>query len=89
MGKPHKQHINLSLTEDIIREACEIVGAGNFRYVAAGRLGIPLKTWNSWVKRGKNELEDYRSGNREELTLKAQFVTELEQAEARCHYPWL
>jgi hypothetical protein len=79
------ESLNLSLTDDILREACQIVEAGNFRYVAAQRLGVPASTWNSWLHRGKKELREYASGKRDHVTVKASFVRELDKAEARCH----
>lgn len=75
----------LSLTDAIIREACDIVREGNFRYVAAARLGILYPTWCSWIRRGKNEIEDYTKGKRKTLGLKGKLVVELEKAEAECH----
>ena len=75
----------LSLTMETIEAMADIVRDGNFRYVAAGRLGIPKDTLASWLQRGRGELADYAAGILEDLTLKAHLVTELEKAEAECH----
>lgn len=80
-----QEAVNLSLTDDLVREACRIVEAGNFRYVAAQRLGVPASTWNSWLHRGKKELREFASGKRDHVTVKATLVRELDKAEARCH----
>ena len=80
-----KESLNLSLTDDLVAKACAIVEAGNFRYVAAQRLGIPASTWNSWLHRGKKELREFAADKRDDLTVKATFVRELDKAEARCH----
>jgi hypothetical protein len=79
------ESLNLSLTDDLVREACKIVEAGNFRKVAAQRLGVPMSTWNSWLQRGKKELREFSSGKRTSVTVKASFVRELDKAEGRCH----
>lgn len=76
---------DLSLTESTLFELADIVGEGNFRHVAAGKLGIAPNTLHGWVRRGKAHLEDHRSGKRKELTLQARLVVELEKAESDCH----
>jgi hypothetical protein len=81
-----KAYVNLTLTEDILQEAVKIVRQGNFRYVAAARVGVPFNTWNGWIKRGRNELKDYANGiGDEELTIKARLILELDRVEAECH----
>ena len=79
------ESINLSLTEETVAAACAIVEAGNFRYIAAQRLGIPRNTWSSWLTRGRKELREHADGKRDKLTVKATLVLELDKAEARCH----
>ena len=81
----YNEAFNLSLTEDIVAEACRIVEAGNYRRIAAKRLGIPLNTWNSWLQKGKKEMREYAAGKRTHVTVKATLVRELDKAEARCH----
>jgi len=75
----------LTLTPKIIEEAARIVGKGNFRYVARGRLGIPQETWKSWLYRGRTEWREYTRGDREKITLKMELVKALDQAECRNH----
>jgi hypothetical protein len=82
----NRDNVNLTLTEDLIREAAAIVRKGNFRYVTANKLGIPQDTWNRWLQYGRGELRAYIHGcGPEELTLKARLVLALEKAEGECH----
>lgn len=85
--KTYSERIDLGLTDAIVEKACAIVAAGNFRYVAAQRLGVPKGTWQGWLTRGRKELAEYAEGKRErkKLTVKAKLVTELEKAEGECH----
>lgn len=83
--KTYAERIDLTLTDEMVAEACAIVERGNFRYVAAQRLGVSHGTWASWLERGRKELREHTSGKRDTLTVKAKLVVELERAEAQCH----
>ncbi len=85
MARTSNERIDLSLTDELVKKACDIVEAGNFRYIAAQRLGIPRNTWASWLTRGRKELKEHTAGDRDRLTVKASLVVELDKAEARCH----
>jgi len=51
------------LTDELVIDFCRIVAAGNFRYTAAQRLGIPYHTIKSWMARAKKETEAFREGD--------------------------
>jgi hypothetical protein len=85
MARTPNERIDLSLTEDLVKKACAIVEAGNFRTIAFQRLGISKNTWASWIQRGKKEIREFDAGKRDKLTVKATLVRELDAAEARCH----
>ena len=87
--KPRKSGPPLSLTEKTLNEACDIVRAGNFRKIAASRLGVPLATWASWLRRGRSELEDFTKGKCKSLGLKGRLIVELDRAEAEAHQDML
>ena len=69
----------LTLTDRVIEEAAAIVGAGNFRYVAFQRLGIPVATFQAWIRKG---LKDRRDGSDSK---QADLVRALDMAEGECH----
>lgn len=46
-GRPSK------LTPDIRTKICETIAGGNFREVAAEAAGVPLRTFYSWMRKGK------------------------------------
>lgn len=51
------------LTDELVIDFCRIVAAGNYRYTAAQRLGIPYHTIKGWMARAKKETEAYREGD--------------------------
>jgi len=69
----------LTLTDRVIEEAAAIVGAGNFRYVAFQRLGIPVATFQAWIRKG---LKARREGVD---NIQAKLVRALDMAEGECH----
>jgi len=77
------EQINLTLTEETIRKAAEIVARGNFRDTARSMLEIPEGTWEAWLNRGRREWREYSRGDREKKTLKMQLVTALDKAEGQ------
>ena len=85
MARTSNERIDLTLTDELVDKACAIVEAGNFRYIAAQRLGISRTTWISWLARGRRELKEAEEGKRDRLTVKASLVVKLDAAEARCH----
>jgi transposase-like protein len=68
-----------ALTPQLITEAAEFIGQGNFRYVAAQRLGVNQNTFQSWIQTGKKHIEIERD------SLEAKLAYEVERAEAECH----
>lgn len=90
MPKKKKKSSNprsLQLTADMVDEMARIVRGGNFRYVAAQRLGVPTRTLQSWLLRGRKEIRRFEEGRVDEsdLTLKAALVWALDEAEALAH----
>jgi hypothetical protein len=83
--RARKERSDTKLTEELIEKAAKIVGQGNFRYVARGRLGIPEGTWISWLHRGKREWREYERGERDEITLKMKLERALDRAECVVH----
>ncbi len=79
-GHKDRERDDLLLTEEMIGKMAEIVGKGNFRHIAAARLGVPPNTLFSWVFRGKKYL---KKGNRD--AIQARLVLALDEAEAECH----
>lgn len=80
-----KQSSRLKLTQEIIDNAAEIVGRGNFRYVARGKLGIPEGTWCSWMTHGRKNLREVEGGSGRALSLQAKLVMALDKAENDVH----
>jgi len=71
-----------TLTQTIIDEACEYAALGNFRRTIYQGLGIPRGTWESWLVRGRRDIEDFTSGKIKNLGMKGKFVIALERAES-------
>lgn len=81
--KKRKTDIRLSLTRDLIDQACALARKGNFRQTIRAKLGVPKGTWDAWVQRGKQEIRDKESGIlKGDLSLKACFVLEMDEAES-------
>ncbi len=72
-GAPHQ------LTEELIEALADIVRAGNFRYIASQRMGVPITTFRQWLVRGRKE----RAAGKE--TLQVKLLIALDKAEAECH----
>ena len=83
--KVYKGGTRLTLTQELVDQLAEIVGKGNFRYVARGRCGIPEKTFENWLSRGRKELRELQAGRRKSVTLKADLVMALDKAENEIH----
>ena len=77
--------LNLTLNPEIVKEAARIVGDGNFRYMAAQELGIPLSTFQRWIYEGRREIREFGEGKRDKLTVKADLVFAMEKSEAKAH----
>ncbi len=75
----------LTLTQEILEEIVGCVALGNFRYVARGRAGVSESSFKSWLSRGRAELRELEEGKRDDLTLKADLVVALDQAENEVH----
>lgn len=74
---------HLTLTEETIAKAADIVARGNFRDTARSILGIPEGTWETWINRGRSEAREFSRGERKVETLKMKFVKELDRAEGQ------
>jgi len=74
--------VRLTLTREIIDQACELARKGNFRQTIYKRLGISRGTWDAWLTRGRADIRDREAGKIKELGLKACLVLELDKAES-------
>lgn len=70
-----------ALTDELFDAIVKHVRAGNFRTVAAQAEGVSLKTFHSWIHRGRGQIEEYTNKTREDLPIQAQLVLELERSE--------
>lgn len=80
--KPKNDDPRNTLTQTIIDLACESARLGNFRRTIYLGLGIPRGTWESWIVRGRRDIEDFAEGKIKNLGMKGKFVLALERAEA-------
>lgn len=80
-----KMSATLTLTQKTIDELAAIVGQGNFRYVARGKLGIPEGTFKSWLSRGRLDLRESEAGKGRSNSLQAKLVQALDRAESIVH----
>lgn len=82
--RKHKKPSSLlKLTQETIDGLAEIVGRGNFRYVARGKMGVCEGTFNSWLSRGRRDLLENDHGD--EMSLEAKLVMALDKAENEVH----
>lgn len=80
MASRNTDREDCTLTESLMFEIVEIVEKGNFRKVAAQRVGVPPVTLYSWIHRGKRYI---KQGNTDRL--QAQLAMRIEKAEAKAH----
>lgn len=78
-------HRTISLTQETIDELTAIVRKGNFQYVARGRLGISVGTFNSWKARGRKHLQEFEAGTLDLMTIQAKLVVAIDKAENEAH----
>lgn len=79
------QHPATKLTKKIIDEMCAIVAKGNFRQVACQRMGITPGTYRTWTQAGRKQLREFEQGERTYLSMQAQLVIKLDEAEGYIH----
>lgn len=73
------------LDEDLIAKFSACVRAGNFRYVACQRLGIPLARFKVWIRNGRKEQTRLEKGDDFEPTQYLHFLQSVERAEGEAH----
>jgi hypothetical protein len=73
-----------TLTDEIFDEIIAYVIAGNFRTTAAKAAGVPVKKLFAWTATGREQLEEYMEGKREDVPRQAQLVIALDRAEGKC-----
>ena len=73
------------LTRELIAAFAGIVAAGHRRTVACSRLGIPWATYNNWRIKGQGAIRRFAAKELEAITLEADFVRIVDEAEAECH----
>ena len=81
---PPAHYRNSKLTPEILDAVVSIVRKGNFRTHAFARVGISESSWCQWIRKGRREIAEIASGERDasHLTLCAHLVSQLEAAEA-------
>lgn len=73
------------LTREIIGAFAAKVRKGLHKSVAAASLGIPLVTYQHWVREGQTQIRLFDAGRRDSLGLYGEFVIRVERAEAELH----
>lgn len=73
------------LTREIIGAFAALVRKGMRKTVACARLGIPVTTYQHWMREGQAQLRLFAAGRRSELSLYGEFVVRVEQADAESH----
>jgi hypothetical protein len=76
---------DLTLTPEVFKIIVDSVGRGNWRTVAAKMAGIPISTFQSWVRRGEQHLKEIEAGERMTMTIQANLVLDLAKAEGKLH----
>lgn len=73
------------LTRELVGAFAAKVRKGMHKTVAAAALGVPVVTYQYWVREGRTQIKLYNVGRRDELGLYGEFVIRVEQAEAQLH----
>ena len=72
-----------SLTDEVIEKLVAMVKGGSFRGPAAKSLGISQNTFNTWIRTGREHVEQHEKGERAEPTQQMRLVVELDKAEGQ------
>jgi len=73
------------LTPKILKDLCDIVRKGTFRYVACQQLGITVVQYGNWMKVGRQQIADFAAGKIPAIAIQGEMVIELDKAEGFVH----
>lgn len=73
------------LTREIVGAFAALVRTGLRKTVAAAKLGIPVTTYQHWMREGATQIRLFVGGRRPELGLCGEFVIRVDKAEAEFH----